>query len=199
MKIVFFLEIIGTVAFAISGAGVAIENKLDVFGVAILGLTTAVGGGILRDVLLGATPPVAFQQPIYIILSLLVSIIVFFPKIRVLASNQKNPVFILIDAIGLGVFTVIGADYGMELHNGFLAVFVGVVTGVGGGVLRDLFAGKKPYIFVKHFYACASLLGAVVTVLLWPRWEQLSLVLGACTVVILRLLAARYRWSLPKA
>ncbi|MDD6878995.1 MAG: TRIC cation channel family protein [bacterium] len=199
MKVWFILEMIGTIAFAISGAGVAIEKKMDIFGVAILGTTTAVGGGIIRDILLGVIPPVAFREPVYAIVAITVSLIVFIPKIRKILDKRNSLPIIIMDSVGLAVFTVIGVRAGMECGNIFLSVFVGVLTGVGGGVLRDLFAGNKPHIFIKHFYACASLIGALAAALLWGFGENISMIVGASLTVLLRLLAAKFRWSLPKA
>ena len=106
------------------------------------------------------------------------------------------------DAIGLGLFTVSGVQTAYIARgelNAFLAIFVGVVTGCGGGVLRVMFAGSPPYIFVKHFYATASILGAVACILLWNIGQMPAMLLGAAVTLALRLLAAYYRWSLPKA
>ena len=198
-------EILGTIAFAVSGAVVAISKKMDIFGVAILGMTTAVGGGILRDLILGITPPAAFQSPGYALTSIAVSMLVFLPPVRrLLHWNEKlyDTALLLFDAIGLGIFTVIGVQTAYiatgEL-NAFLAIFVGVVTGCGGGVLRYVFAGSPPYIFVKHFYATAALLGAVACLLLWNIGQMPAMLIGAAVTLTLRLLAAHYRWSLPKA
>ena len=198
-------EILGTIAFAVSGAVVAISKKMDIFGVAILGMTTAVGGGILRDLILGITPPAAFQSPGYALTSIAVSMLVFLPpERRLLHWNEKlyDTALLLFDAIGLGIFTVIGVQTAYiatgEL-NAFLAIFVGVVTGCGGGVMRDVCAGAPPYIFVKHFYATASLLGAVACLLLWNIGQMPAMLIGAAVTLTLRLLAAHYRWSLPKA
>ena len=106
------------------------------------------------------------------------------------------------DAIGLGIFTVIGIEAAFIYGRGtnvFLAVFVGVATGVGGGLLRDIMAGSTPYIFTKHFYACASIIGAVFCALSWRHMDHvLAMLLGAGIIVVLRILAARYRWSLPR-
>ena len=198
-------EILGTIAFAVSGAVVAISKKMDIFGVAILGMTTAVGGGILRDLILGITPPAAFQSPGYALTSIAVSMLVFLPPVRrLLHWNEKlyDTALLLFDAIGLGIFTVIGVQTAYiatgEL-NAFLAIFVGVVTGCGGGVMRDLFAGSPPYIFVKQFYATSSLLVAVACLLLWNIGQMPAMLIGAAVTLTLRLLAAHYRWSLPKA
>lgn len=206
METFFFLfEIIGTVAFAISGAMTALKKNMDIFGVMILGLTTAVGGGALRDIVLGLTPPTMFRQPVYALLALAVSVAVFIPGVRKLL--MKNPllyerILLCMDSLGLGVFTVVGIRTAIAAgqDGAFLLLFVGMVTGVGGGVLRDLFAGNTPSIFVKQVYASASGAGAILCiVLLAPLGQTAATILGALTVFVLRLLAAHFRWSLPRA
>lgn len=205
MQILFILEIIGTIAFAISGAVVGIQKKMDIFGVCILGLTASVGGGILRDLILNITPPAAFQNPAFAVTAILVSILFFIPAVRNSFEHRKvyEALILIMDSIGLGLFTVVGvqvATAAMPERNLFLITFVGVLTGVGGGILRDVFAGNTPYIFIKHFYACASIIGAWTCALLWPLTGSVSaMIAGATLTVILRLLAARFRWSLPKA
>lgn len=203
---IFVFEIIGTVAFAISGAVTACQKQMDLFGVIFLGITTAVGGGILRDLVLGITPPTTFRTPIFLTVAIATTLIVFIPWVQKIIIN--NPVYygrfmLITDSIGLGIFTVNGIEIALNVNsetNYFLFAFVGVVTGVGGGVLRDIMSGNKPYIFVKHFYASASLIGAVVCVLshMYIR-DYLAIPIGMGTVVILRFLAAHFRWSLPKS
>ena len=201
----FILEIIGTIAFAISGAMVALKKNMDIFGVAILGIVTAVGGGAVRDIVLGITPPTMFQKPVYAIVATAVSVIVFIPAIRRLLTRNHRLYELMMrvmDALGLGIFTVMGIDraHGVGEYNLFLLVFVGVITGVGGGLMRDILAGNTPYIFVKHVYASASIAGALVCALLWkPIGAAVSMFLGAVLVVVIRLLAAHYKWSLPHA
>ena len=201
----FVLELIGTIAFAISGAVVGIQKKMDVFGVSILAMTTAVGGGIIRDIILNVTPPAAFRRPVFALSAIAVGIIVF-TLYRFHLEMEKlsfyDALLGVMDAIGLGLFTVIGVE-AAYVHvadsNAYLAVFVGVVTGVGGGVMRDIFAGNTPAVFTKHFYACASLIGAIVCALSWSRIDPVfSMLFGAITIVVLRNLASHYRWSLPK-
>lgn len=206
MSFLFLLEMLGTVAFAVSGALVGIEKKMDVFGVITLGMTTAVGGGIVRDVILGRVPPMAFQTPVYTAVAVVVSAVVFLPSVRQLFhKNGRLYDFAMLwmDAIGLGVFTVVGFRSAFTPETGYnvyFAVFLGGVTGVGGGIIRDLFAGNTPYIFVKHFYACASLAGALVCLGSWGLvGETAAMIAGACVTLLLRLLAAHYHWSLPKA
>lgn len=203
----FFLvfELLGTMAFAASGALVGIRRRMDVFGVCTLGLTTAVGGGMLRDVLLGNTPPIAFRSSAASAVAVTVSLCLFLPGIRHrLTDNHRRSdlVSLLLDSAGLGIFTVTGVRTAWEsvaAPSLYLTVFVGVITGVGGGVLRDLFAGETPYILRKHVYACASLLGALVCALLRiPAGERAAMLWGAGTVFLLRLLSAHYHWNLPQ-
>ena len=206
MRILLTLEIIGTMAFAISGAIVGIQNQMDIFGVSILGLTTAVGGGVLRDLILNITPPAAFRTPFFAVTAVAVSIVMFIKPIHSSfeqAGTIYEKLLLIMDSIGLGLFTVIGiqaAKASSADTNLFLETFVGVLTGVGGGLMRDVFAGKKPSIFVKNFYACASIIGAWVCVLLWPHiGDNAAMAVGAALIVVLRLLAAHFRWSLPRA
>lgn len=202
---VFLFELIGTTAFAISGAVVGIRKKMDLFGVAILAMTTAVGGGILRDIILNTTPPSAFREPVFTLTSIGVGITAFVTVRYHIPLRRKafcDALLHAMDSIGLGLFTVIGVEAAfvhVQDSNIYLAVFVGVVTGVGGGVMRDILSCSTPYILMKHFYACASLVGAVVCAALWFRIGSISsMLIGAVIVVFLRNMAAHYRWSLPK-
>ena len=204
--ILLIIEIIGTIAFAVSGAEVGIKKGMDVFGVAILGLTTAVGGGVIRDLILGNTPPATFRNPVYALVAICISIVMFLPAVRRFFAKREQLYhysMLLMDSLGLGIFTVMGIQtaYRMSSSHGiFLLIFVGVITGVGGGILRDVMAGNMPYVFVKHFYATASLIGALVSVLIWPLLgDTWSMLIGAALITLLRLFAAHYRWSLPKA
>lgn len=203
--LIFVFEIIGTVAFAVSGAMTGLKNKMDIFGVMILGVVTAVGGGVIRDLILGITPPGMFGKPVYAVVAMVTAVITFLPAVRrLLTKNQRVHDFVLLilDSLGLGVFTVVGIQTAYRASSGygaFLIVFVGVITGVGGGVLRDVLAGERPYIFVKHIYASASIAGAIACVLLWSVNSTAAVVVGAVLVFVIRLLAAHFRWSLPKA
>lgn len=204
--ILLVFELIGTVAFAASGAIVALSKKMDIFGVATLGVVTAVGGGVIRDLILGNTPPATFQNPLYALVAIGVSVILFIPAVRRVLFHKPRVyeiVMLLMDSLGLGIFTVVGIQVAHSTegeHNAFLLVFVGMITGVGGGVIRDLLAGNTPFILVKHFYASASLIGSVVCVVLWHYFGSFAATIGGTVVIIiLRLLAARYHWSLPKS
>jgi uncharacterized membrane protein YeiH len=202
----FVFELIGTVAFAISGAITGLKKKMDIFGVVILAVVTAVGGGAIRDIVLGNTPPMTFRNPVYALVAVATGILTFIPVVRKLAGKAPKAfdIFLLVtDSVGLGIFTVMGIRTAINLNHGenmFLLVFVGVVTGVGGGLLRDMMAGNTPYIFVKHIYASASLAGAVLCVLLWkPLGATAAMSISAAVIIVIRFLAARFKWSLPKA
>ncbi len=199
-------ELIGTVAFALSGAATAMRKGMDIFGVCILALTTATGGGVIRDLILGKTPPATFLHPIYAIVALATALIAFLPPVRHFFTHHHafyDHMMLLIDSIGLGVFTMTGirtAYQALPEATPFLLLFVGVVTGVGGGVMRDIMAGEKPYILVKHFYATASLLGALAAILLWHLiGSTFAILIGALLILLLRFLAAIFHWNLPHA
>ena len=146
------LEIIGTIAFASSGAMIAIQKKMDIFGVNVLGATTAVGGGIMRDVILGVTPPSAFSKPVYILFAVITSTLLFvivYTNPFILRSKIKyqyyDAIMMLCDTLGLGIFTVVGIQAAanvMHENNAFFFTFVGVLTGVGGGVYVILWQEK---------------------------------------------------------
>lgn len=204
MQLLFWvLELIGTVAFAISGAIVGIKKDMDVLGVAILGLTTAVGGGVIRDLILGQQPPRTFQDPTCALLALGTSLIVFlsfyFGK-HFHTRRLPDTLLLVADSLGLGIFTVNGVAAAMRSHREItLLLFSGVLTGVGGGVMRDMLAGDRPYIFVKHVYASASILGAVSYMLLHGRVNETAAAWISMTLIVaLRLLSSHYRWNLPR-
>ena len=206
--ITFFMEMAGTVAFAASGAMVGVERNMDIFGVSVLGVVTAVGGGMIRDSVLGIIPPNVFTNPVYALVATITSCVVFlvfYWKRQLLEGHMRltyDRVMLVMDSIGLGIFTVVGVNTGIRsgyMDNVFLLVFLGTITGVGGGLMRDMMAGVPPYIFVKHIYACASIVGAVVCVYMNRFVGNVEAMMVACFVIILiRYLAAHYRWNLPR-
>ena len=206
--ITFIMEIIGTIAFAASGAMVGVGRRMDIFGGCVLGVVTSVGGGMIRDIVLGIIPPGMFQKPVYTIVATATSCVVFwvlYLKKELLEGHFReiyDRFMLIMDTIGLGIFTVVGVNTGIRhgyMDNTFLLVFVGTITGVGGGLLRDMMAGVPPYIFVKHIYACASIVGAVVCVYMYRSFGTVAAMVGASAVVFLiRYLAAHYRWNLPR-
>ena len=200
------IEWLGTAAFSLSGAAVGMRKNMDIFGILILGAVTAVGGGIIRDLMIGITPPKCFQDTSYLAIAIIVAIVALLPTVRRRLLDQQrlfNRVLFLVDSIGLAVFTVIGIQTAMEVSmqfSWFLLVFVGVLTGTGGGVLRDLLAGETPYIFVKHIYATASLAGTLCYLIL-HRYsnEYAAILLSIALIFCIRCLSAKFKWNLPKA
>ena len=206
-NLIFIVEIIGTIAFSSSGAMVAVRKRLDLFGIIVLGVITAVGGGMLRDLMIGNIPPNMFRNPVYVLAAFLTVLVLFllfrcWPFLlgsRYIEGYEK--IMNILDAIGLGAFTVIGIDTGVEAGYGdyhFLIIFLGVITGIGGGILRDIMAGETPYVLKKHIYACASIAGACLYVVLLQVTRSDSAMIGsALLVVAIRILASHFRWDLP--
>lgn len=203
--VMFVLELIGAAAFAVSGAMVAIEKKADIFGVLSLAVTTALGGGVIRDVLIGRIPPVMFVSYWYLLISVVAALAVFIDaylrsekyKLHLDKLDAVNNVF---DAIGLAVFTVSGMNAAMPVSdNVILVLFVGMCTGVGGGMLRDVMTNTMPKVLRKRVYAVASLIGGglyyVMHVL--DINQLLSVGCGMLVIFALRLFATIYKWNLP--
>ncbi len=204
---VYIIEIIGTIAFASSGAMIGIRRNMDIFGINVLAVTTALGGGLIRDLVLGINPPNMFRDSSYAIVSIVTACLLFgLFRLRqdLLASHFVETYekwMNVMDAIGLGAFTAIGIDTALNVgyNSIFLLIFVGVITGIGGGMIRDIMAGMMPFVFVKHVYACASIAGAVLCLVLRLfLGDTLAMILSAAVVVLIRLLAAHYRWNLPR-
>ena len=201
----FVLELIGAAAFAISGAMAAIKRKADIFGVVFLGVITALGGGVIRDVLIGQLPPKMFISYAYLLASLLVSLIVFFDayirREKYFANKDKlSEINNIFDAVGLAVFTISGMNTAMGVSgNVILILTLGVITGVGGGMLRDMMTNTMPKVLRKRVYAVASLIGGALYYVLHLIGvnDILSAVIGMVTIFVLRVLATAYKWNLP--
>ena len=206
--ILLILEWIGTISFATSGSLVAIRHSLDLFGVITVGTITAVGGGIIRDVMIGNVPPKIFSNPIILLVAFVISVAVFiiayvcrknFDKLK-----EKIDAFnILFDALGLGAFSIAGIEttrLTLSDENILLIILMGVITGVGGGVIRDVLVNEKPYILTKHIYAVVSVCACCIYCFLSMYLNQtlLATVLVLCFTVVMRLSAAKHRWKLPR-
>lgn len=205
----FAAEIIGTVAFAVSGALVGLHYKLDLFGILLLAVTTALGGGVIRDVLIGRIPPVMFRDYRYLTAAVVTAFVVFltahFAHQRFVRHEEKlvalNNIF---DAVGLGAFAVVGMEAGIGAgygDNGFFLVFLALLTCIGGGILRDIFVMQTPRVLRKHVYALPCILGACLY-LAMTRRQVLHLPATLVTmgfIFVLRMLATKYRWNLPRA
>lgn len=193
------LDLFGTMAFAVTGAFKAIEHKSDIVGIIILATITGVAGGVLRDIIFGRIPPVAVANPLYLIITVATGVALFF-LYRMLKKHWN--LFLKFDAIGLGVFTIIGATIAYNLMGlNFLAMaFAGVLTAVGGGILRDVFVNEIPIVFVKELYASASFVGVVIFFGLLAAGVDLNVATIPSIVAVtgLRLLAMKYNWNLPR-
>lgn len=198
MDAIYILDLIGTFAFAVSGALVASKKKFDLFGVIIIAFVTAVGGGMIRDVLINAHPInwIGDLNYIWIILSAVVFTFLFRSKIDPLRKTM-----FLFDTIGIGVFTILGVQKGLnyELQT-FVALVMGMVSAVFGGVTRDVLTNKVPLIFKKEIYASACLSGGLVYVIAdkFISEDWISTVIGVSTVILVRLIAVKYQLELPK-
>jgi len=186
-------------AFAVTGAFKAIEHKADIVGIIILATITGVAGGTIRDVILGKDLPNSLIDPSYVIITVVSAIIIF-----LLHSKMKKHwnVFLKFDAIGLGVFTVIGATFAYNMFgmNFLVIVLSGMLTAIGGGILRDVFVTQTPIVFVKELYASASFLGAAVfyIVILLTNDVYAGTISGLLLATGLRMVAMKYNWNLPK-
>ncbi len=193
----FIIDILGTVAFAISGVMVAMEKKLDLFGVFIVAFVTAVGGGTLRDLLIGSTPVVWLQQPVYLltISGTVVFAILFFNKLKYLRTS-----LFLFDTIGIGLYTMVGIEKGLAVSlSPMMCVALGTITASFGGVIRDILCNEIPVIFRKEIYATACILGGASYFLFKELPIDIAYAyLGAIiTIIIIRLLAVRFHIALP--
>ena len=199
MNLLFILDMIGTVAFAASGAWVGVRKEMDLFGVIALGMVTAIGGGTLRDMLLGDLPPFSLQNEIYFWVPVITAVLVFILHRHLPYLMQP---LLYLDAIGLGTFVVIGTSKALLFGTGpFGAVLMGVLTGTAGGVIRDVLANEVPLILRQEIYASACIFGGALLVILTRLGtpEQVNLLVVAGSVILIRILAIRLNWSLPKA
>lgn len=202
------LEWIGTFSFAISGSLVAIGHGLDLFGVLMVGTITAVGGGIVRDLILGNHPPLIFFNTDVLLIAVITALLVFIfvsyhVKRFAIIRHRVEKVNLIFDSLGLGAFSVAGVQLAWDCGFGeqfVLCVLMGVLTGCGGGVIRDVLVNVKPYVFTKHVYAVASLVGSILYyfILSYTPYSNLGSFIAPGVVFVMRLLAARFHWELPK-
>ncbi len=205
---ILIIELIGIIAFAVSGAVVAIKKRFDLFGVIVLGVMTAVGGGALRDITLGVLPPMMFRNSIYVVTAFGTAILAFLLGLIAQKKIKKRKELYLniinfFDAVGLGVFAVTGTNAAI-IHgfgdNAFLCIFVGVVTGIGGGMVRDILAAKVPFVLHKDIYASAAIVGAAMYYFMYKAGLNATLNVSAAIIVTIaiRIAAICYHLSLPR-
>lgn len=188
---------LGIVAAGVSGAVVGIRKQLDLFGVMSLCVATSLGGGIVRDLMIGVVPPIAFIEPRYFIASLVAGLAtwVFYPYV-----SRFNSLLMVSDAVGLGVFTAVGANAALthSFEAPFLVISMALITGIGGGVMRDVFAKEIPYVFRKEVYAVASILGAVSLLLTHPYVpDTFSMYICLLVTFAVRVLSVIYSIDFP--
>ena len=191
------IDILGTIAFAISGVLVAMDKKLDLFGVFIIAFVTAVGGGTLRDMLIGNTPVLWMQDSIYTftILGAVIFAILFRERIRYLRKS-----LFLFDTIGIGLYTMVGIEKGLQADLiPIMCIALGTITASFGGVIRDILCNEIPVIFRKEIYATACILGGGSYFLIrrLPIIEEYAFVAAIIVVIGIRLLAVRFKIALP--
>ncbi len=195
--VIYLFDLAGTAVFAVSGSLAAGKRRMDLFGVAVLAVVTALGGGTIRDVILGAHPVFWVTDPVYIIVAVAASLFTFsIARTHALPSN----ILAIADAVGLAVFTVIGTQKALAFHvPGLVAVIMGIMTGVAGGIIRDLLSGQIPLVLSKEIYATASLCGGAAYVLLSLASGNKALIalLSIAVTLGLRLAAIRWKLSLP--
>jgi uncharacterized membrane protein YeiH len=194
------LDLFGTMAFAVTGAFKAIEHGSDIVGIIILSTITGVAGGVIRDIIFGKFPPTAVINSLYIAITVSTGIVIFF--LYPLLKKHWN-LFLKFDAVGLGVFTVIGSTFAYNLFGlNFLAMsFAGILTAIGGGILRDVFVNEIPLVFVKEFYASASFAGILTLFVMLSVNINLSIAAIPSIIITtsLRLIAMKFNWNLPRA
>jgi uncharacterized membrane protein YeiH len=207
--VIFIIEIIGVIAFAASGAMRGILKQLDIIGIILLALITSFGGGVIRDIILARTPPALFVQSNYIIYTLVgvatalcCTGYAYLRKRRnALNIVTKSIILNVADAVGLGIFCITGAVIAVEAgyqDNFMLVLFVGGISGVGGGVLRDILVGEIPIIFRKYIYLIPSLLGTIAYYALsFTSLPILAMGVGVAIIITLRVLAIVFKWNLP--
>ncbi|WP_235736124.1 trimeric intracellular cation channel family protein [Nocardioides alcanivorans] len=191
------LDLVGIFVFAISGALVAVRKQLDLFGVLVLAVTTGLGGGFLRDVLIDATPPAALQDWRYLTVPVAAGLLcfVFHPQV-----GRRESAVNVFDAFGLALFCVTGTAKALSYGLGPVpAALMGMVTAIGGGMVRDLLAGRVPVVFRGELYATPALVGAAIVTIGWQLDQELWLgaAVGGTTCLVWRLLALRLRWHAP--
>jgi uncharacterized membrane protein YeiH len=196
-------ELAGTVVFALSGVIAVAERPLDWFGAVVVGVVTALGGGTIRGLILGVTPVFWIEDETFLLVAVLGALAAI-PLARTLERGSPRvyeEALQLADAAGLALFTVVGANIALELgFDGAIAVLTGLITGVGGGVMRDVLAGRTPLVMRGEIYATAALAGSVVFVALDELTavsEPISATVGGITILALRMLGIHREWSLP--
>lgn len=197
-------ETIGTIAFAFSGAITGLSRRMDVFGITVLAVMTGIGGGMLRDVLAGLTPPSALRHPDNLALSVATALIISFIYVRIPISQRRRQwitwLYTISDTCGLAAFTVTGVLTSLYAHPDepyVMPVMLGLITAIGGGIIRDMMAQKVPLVLHTEVYALASIVGGIAVCVSWPYVSAAAASwIGFSLVLFLRCVAIVFHWQL---
>ena len=198
MSFISLMELIGTVAFAVSGALVAIEKKFDIYGVTFLAIINAVGGGIIRDVMINLPLPVALADPVFVVICIATAAVVicFYKWVK-----KVNSLVVIFDAVGLAAFAAIGAKAALsnDVYTPFVVITLAVLTGTGGGALRDVFAREIPFVLRKEVYATACIIGAIAFLMAYPyTGAEWAMYICFGVTLAIRLICVKFDWNLAK-
>ncbi len=203
----FYLEMVGTIAFSVSGTIIGIKKKMDVFGNLALAIITAVGGGIFRDILLGIAPPLILQKPFAFMVAVITSIV-----IMIFVANRHKitlakfmhvyaKIMFISDSIGLGIFTILGMNVAIRVGYGdniLILLLGGMLTGVGGGMIRDVLAREIPMIFTQNIYAVSSLIGGSIYIIARSYLDNYSVcvIIAMSAIIAIRIVSEKYKINL---
>lgn len=198
MTLLYFMDLLGTFAFAVSGALAGARKELDIYGISFLAVVTAVGGGTMRDTMLSRTPPFVFKDMNYLFMSLLAAFMVFLFHRYV---NKKYNLLVWMDALGLGVFNVIGINIALKCGVGYIGSMIfGVMTGTLGGMMRDVLIGTTPFVLTSEVYASACIAGGLLYCGLDIAGchQAINMTVSALVVFAIRMITFKRNWHLPK-
>lgn len=199
MSVLYFFDLFGTFAFAVSGALLGVKKDMDIYGMFVLAISVGVGGGTMRDMMLGRTPPFVLTDINYMLVIAAATLLVFFLN-SIMEKNISMKTLNIADAVGLGVFTSIGANVALSCHvEWYGIIFFGVMTATAGGMIRDTLAGEVPFVLKKEVYASASIIGGIIFIILYKTGVGLNMniLVTSIIVTLIRILAIYKDWHLP--
>lgn len=199
MSVLYFFDLFGTFAFAVSGALLGVKKDMDIYGMFVLAISVGVGGGTMRDMMLGRTPPFVLTDINYMFVIAAATLLVFFLN-SIMEKSLPMKTLNIADAVGLGVFTSIGANVALSCNAEWYGIiFFGVMTATAGGMIRDTLAGEVPFVLKKEVYASASIIGGIIFIILYKAGAGLNMNILVTSVIVtlIRILAIYKDWHLP--
>lgn len=199
MSVLYFFDLFGTFAFAVSGALLGVKKDMDIYGMFVLAISVGVGGGTMRDMMLGRTPPFVLTDINYMLVIAAATLLVFFLN-SIMEKSLPMKTLNIADAVGLGVFTSIGANVALSCNvEWYGIIFFGVMTATAGGMIRDTLAGEVPFVLKKEVYASASIIGGIIFIILYKTGAGLNMniLITSVIVTLIRILAIYKDWHLP--